>query len=582
MDTGKIEERAIGALNNLIDDHPSMMSGVMAHDKYMSWDGEIVLFKDDDENRIKENRYDSIPVQVKGHVDKEGKYFNRESIKCSVEIRDLQLYYDSYGCVYFQIFIDEDNKEKCIYYNSLYPSKIKGLLDIAKRKHIKTTTISFYSVKNYKELDRILKQFSLETHSQGSGRGQIVPKTIGIEELKNVSSISFQTIYSDEQDLIKHITNGDICIYADNKTGFNIPIEWNKGIKFSSVRELNFPVFIKERKYYNGYRVKHNSDDSYELQIGSCISIDITRGKYNFSPKGNIYSFCYDASFLKKLLEVGEMTINGIKLPLEDAKVSEDLINTLDYLSTVREILDSMGFYPQESVESMTLEMKNQINTLYDFINGKYDEYLENEWNIFNWKYTDKYIPIIVKKDNDNQKSIVQVLYGKDYAVFCNQDYNKRVPIVSTVSNEIINQLYYYDFDWFKYDLYSSSLSMETIGFINDVGLKYLLLYDETNNDKFLQLAKWSFERVDSFDGKRPYIIINKYQTIMRERELRADEKQFISSIEGDNSIMFAKSVVLSDIQEANKYYAFLNEEEIKQIHDYPIMKLYKQLIADL
>lgn len=581
MDTGKIEERAIGALNNLIDDHPTMMSGVMAHDKYMSWDGEIVLFKDDDKNRTKENRYDSIPVQVKGHIDKTGKYFNQESIKYSVEIRDLQLYYDNYGCVYFQIFIDENNKEKYIYYNSLYPSKIKSLLDLAIRKNIKSTTITFYSVKNYKELDRILKQFSLETHSQGSGRGQIVPKTIGIDQLKGINTITFQTYYRDELELIKHITNGDICIYAESGTGINIPIEWNQGIKLCSVKELEKSVLLKGKEYYKSYRVKHAADDTYEIQIGSCISIDISGGIYNFSPIGGIYSMCYDAWFLKELLETEMITIAGIDIPFEKPKVSKDLSSTLNYLADIKQIFDDMKFYPKENVETMSLEIKNQVNTLYDFTHGKYDDLLENEWNIFNWKYGDKYVPIIVKKDKHNQKTITQVLYGYDYAVFCEQDNQKRVPIVSTVKTEILNQLFYYDYDWFKYDLYSAALDLATIGYINDVGLKYLALYDKTDNKDFLQLAKWAFERVESFDDSLPYIIINKYQTIVRERELEKTEKQNISKINDDNpAIMFAKSVLLSDLQGANKYYSILNEDELNQIREYPIMKLYKELVV--
>ena len=275
MDPGKIEERAIGALTNIINDHPIMEPGIINRDKYMSWDGEIVLYKNEEGYRTKENRYDSIPIHVKGHIEKDGKYFGQKTIKYIVEIRDLQLYYDNFGCVYFQIFVDEYNKKTSVYYNSLYPSKIKSLLDTAKRKQIKKTTITFYNVENCSELDRVLKQFSLEVHSQGSGRGQIVSKTIGIEDLKNVSSISFQTIYRDEQDLIKHITNGDICIYADNETGFNIPIEWNQGIKFSSVKEWNKPVCIKEREYYKSYLVKHNSDD---LVFG-LIDIDIEKTK---------------------------------------------------------------------------------------------------------------------------------------------------------------------------------------------------------------------------------------------------------------------------------------------------------------
>ncbi len=54
IDKSKIEERAIGVLNNVINDHPTMESKIEHGDKYMSWDGSIILYKPGCTKRTKE------------------------------------------------------------------------------------------------------------------------------------------------------------------------------------------------------------------------------------------------------------------------------------------------------------------------------------------------------------------------------------------------------------------------------------------------------------------------------------------------------------------------------------------------
>ena len=110
----KIEDRAIRALENIIDEHLTMQSQFNRMDKEMSWDGYIWIFQKCG-GQNKENFDDKVPVQIKGHIDKEQKYINKTRITYSVKITDLKVYFRDRGILYFEIFMSEDGKRREIF-----------------------------------------------------------------------------------------------------------------------------------------------------------------------------------------------------------------------------------------------------------------------------------------------------------------------------------------------------------------------------------------------------------------------------------------------------------------------------------
>ena len=112
----KIEDRAIGALKNIIDDDLTMMSKFNSMDKEMAWDGYIWIFKENNGDQSKKNLDDKVPVQIKGHIDEKEKYINKEIISFPVDLIDLDIYFDDRGVVYFSIFMSNDGKRREIFY----------------------------------------------------------------------------------------------------------------------------------------------------------------------------------------------------------------------------------------------------------------------------------------------------------------------------------------------------------------------------------------------------------------------------------------------------------------------------------
>lgn len=133
----KIEDRAIGALSNIIDDHQTMTHQFNSMDKEMSWDGYIWIYKNVNGNENKSNFDDKVPVQIKGHIDEEERYRNKKYITYPVALEDLEVYFNDRGVLYFEIFMSIDGRKREIFYASLFPTKLKYYLENAKKKRIK-------------------------------------------------------------------------------------------------------------------------------------------------------------------------------------------------------------------------------------------------------------------------------------------------------------------------------------------------------------------------------------------------------------------------------------------------------------
>ena len=176
----KIEDRAIGALSNLIDDHQTMGHQFNSMDKEMSWDGYIWIFKNVNGSQNKDNYDDKVPVQIKGHIDEKEKYCNKKRITYPVALEDLEVYFRDRGVLYFEIFMSRDGKRREIFYASLFPTKLKYYLDNARKKQSKKNiNITFVKVEKKSDVFyNVVKQFSNESKKQGFGHEQLVQNAI--------------------------------------------------------------------------------------------------------------------------------------------------------------------------------------------------------------------------------------------------------------------------------------------------------------------------------------------------------------------------------------------------------------------
>ena len=345
IDKSKIEERAIGVLNNVINDHPTMESKIKHGDKYMSWDGSIILYKPGCTKRTKETYDYDIPVQVKGRTDNVAKYFNEETIKYLVDVRDLKLYYEQRGCLYFIVFFDEESKQGEIFYSSLYPSKIKGYLERKGNKRKKQISLKFSHLKkDANELYCVLAQFGKEMVRQGFGRGQIVSKTIRLDDIASVEALSATVVGAkNEWEFLKKVNSGDACIYG-KINGIDFPIEFDESVKlFMGHDNVPLPITVDGTEYYSKYNVVFNPDEDFVVKPSDNIAIHINRGKIDFRPKSTIKQIKNDIAFLFALEKTHQTNFGKAVIPFGDIVFPQDFRDKMLYLKELCNVIEEVG-----------------------------------------------------------------------------------------------------------------------------------------------------------------------------------------------------------------------------------------------
>lgn len=112
MDTIKIENIAINAINNEICKYDVLVGNIEKNDKTISLDGSIDLYET--KQLTAESFLGEIPVQVKGKTVKK---FSTVSIKHNVKKVDLKNFIqDGKGAIYFVVEVLPSNETK-IYYH---------------------------------------------------------------------------------------------------------------------------------------------------------------------------------------------------------------------------------------------------------------------------------------------------------------------------------------------------------------------------------------------------------------------------------------------------------------------------------
>lgn len=405
----KIENRAIGTLRNVIDDHPTMLHNFNTMDKEMSWDGYITISINNDKEIGKGNYDDNVSVQIKGHIDENEKYINKNRIKYQVDLEDLKVYFRDRGVLYFQIFMSNDKRE--IFYTSLFPSKIKTYLEMAKKKgNSKSINIPFTKIeKDPEKFYIIVKQYSNESRKQGFGVGQIVQKTIMRKDIEKVGSITASAVgVKDKYEFLKRLSSGDVCMYGTVEGGsFQIPIEWQDGSTYVFREKFYKSININNTVYYNEYEVESTSSEDYILIFSKNFNMNLKKCKFNFNAKTGIKELWRDSEFLLHLFKSLSFEIGGIVFSFREFDISKDFEARLKFYVELGKTLKMIEFNFYKSFDKVSDQTISQFNQLISVKNG-----MSN--GLFNWQIEDKYMPVIVERhDNDELSELTNAIYTR-------------------------------------------------------------------------------------------------------------------------------------------------------------------------
>jgi len=576
IDKSKIEERAIGVLNNVINDHPTMESKIEHGDKYMSWDGSIIIYKPGCTKRTKETYDYDIPVQVKGRTDNVAKYFNEETIKYLVDVRDLKLYYEQRGCLYFIVFFDEESKQGEIFYSSLYPSKIKGYLERKGNKRKKQISLKFSHLKkDANELYCVLAQFGKEMVRQGFGRGQIVSKTIRLDDIASVEALSATVVGAkNEWEFLKKVNSGDACIYG-KINGIDFPIEFDESVKlFMGHDNVPLPITVDGTEYYSKYNVVFNPDEDFVVKPSDNIAIHINRGKIDFRSKSTIKQIKNDIAFLFALEKTHQINFGKAVIPFSDIVFPQDFRDKMLYLKELCNVVEEVGIEIPKYFSQLSEDNFKELGLLVRIKQGYLNDKFTQTSSTYNWRFDDKFYPILIEKQPQGNV-LFSLTSDSSMQIFKwdGKTNHYKFPTFAVLDANVVANLYYFDQGWFEKQIDIADVNPDTIGELNMVALMLISAYDLSANKEFLNLAKRIYARLNTDEI---YYLINTLQIKIRETGLSDSDKKKLSEVETEDAqALFCISVLLRNKNDADAYYKRMSKEEKDIIKDLPIIKLY-------
>lgn len=610
----KIETRAVGELKALVNKHPTMEEHITESDKGICWDGYINIFKNNNSDQDKRNFDAEVPVQVKGHIDTQKRYIGKERIKCSVSIADLEAYFRDKGCLYFVVYMSEDNSESEIFYRCLYPSFIKSVLKRAKKKaNKKTFSIAFNRLdKNPAELCRVCRQFSNEIRREGSGLGQIVSHMITGDNVRRIKEMTIHSVGGSPYSLLKDISHGNAVLYGKYDGDIWFPVDADRLVAFFK-EKIALPISINGHTYYDSYKQKITvvSPDSDNLNGGLKLSLKLSENlrfyikpnekliTFNFEFRSSLLQLKHDAEFVLDLLKYKVIEVGNNSICTDDIKAPDSFTKELIDVILLEDTLLDIGLKIEKPLKDFSDKEITQVNYLL----RRKKEDLRNDSSIaidgFIWTFGEKAWPVVV----DYRSNMIQL-----YSLFTTRivvsegDQNKSnayknvVPNFSFLQPDVLAHLYYYDFRIMYDQIDQSSYNEITSSYLNICALHLISAYDLSQENQFLEMADVILTRIikklpDFYQAKVNEFQIEVRRTgclsedsnrqldkILKIEQLKKTENNKISDFP---ILAFCVAVLKSQKEKADNLYSTLTVEQRKIVDNWPIQTLNRMLLKE-
>ena len=560
-------------------------------DKEPSWDGHIYIHENSSKTKKGLKR---VPVQVKGVTGKR--------IDCKKKFRidrvDLENYLREGGTFLFVVCVSEDGEDKCIYYSSLLPIKIRRLLKGKQGKEVSIDITPFPS--SNAEKKTLFQDFYSHMKRQ-DGIENIELKSI--EDLVNsghLESVTATVVRSvdDERAPEDLLLSLETYAYANIK-GSCIPQPLEESINLSKVLEINAAVTVGNEKYYDS--IRHVKDrDGFHVEIGSSIKITVEEKskklRMDFKPTTFLPSAIKDISFFLDVADNEGFEIGGERLEFKPFKLKdkerEYLINLNDHHKDVIKVLDSLRLSHEVNILDFSLEDQRNTDRFIRALiyNEEVSGLKENIPFLTKLDYLGKTIAIIFQSTDDrhtyklfdffattlpvsfkdekgmwHETSQFDVLSDKDYLELENID-------IKAVVNS---------YKGLEIDEYIADR-------INNTVLLLLRAYDNSG-DKREDLLNGAKQLSDYLLSSCPdeYLeygvrLINYSQCLKRIGNIDEKTQCALYDISDDGNqdlrVQISAKMLLEDFYSAKKLMCDLPNDELENIRNYPIYRYWNEV----
>lgn len=578
----KIEKNAIHFLETPIVECEYLDSSINSMDKELSWDGYIYTYHD----KVFSNKSldDKIPIQVKGHRDDKHQEINREKIQYPVKLETLQNYYNDRGVLYFRILLSDTKKE--IFYNILYPSKIKSYLDKASRKKNKRQiNITLTKLKpTPTEMLRICRQFTCESLKQGPGRGQIVPKSVCISELKNYNKLQATAIDTRSPfEFLKRLSTGDVCFYAsEEKTNIWFPVLMDKGVKCFVGHWVEQEIMVGGKIFYSKYEIIGGTDKSLCIRVSENLTINWVRGTFDFKKNTCIDELYNDAIFLNEMIRNKEFFVGGVSIKYSSLRLKESMRNDLDFIVDFYSICNSANMQIPIPLKDFNESDIRNACRLVNIFREKVEIKKDNIYT-FNLKIAERIYPFIIYRDEQNNIQFANRIYESKYQgyVMVNDNHYK-VPMFCDLKSDVFSHLYKFDYDDLIHQVDNTEFNIFTLETMNYAVIELICAYDISGEAKLLDVAEYILKKMYLVDDSLIYAQMNEWQILKRKDRLMDVDKnkmrKLLDEYEEDNQVLCGLYALLDDKKTATEYLNKLSQGDREVFTTFPI---YKYVVED-
>ena len=576
MNSIKIEKGAIETLKRTVRLHEKMDEYLKEDDKGPSWDGDIILYSNED-LKSEHIKY-RIPTQVKGKNDE--KLLKRNGFTYPVQYKNLRNYLNDGGVCYFVIVISNDGERASIFYSALTPIKLKALLKGTERKGPEQTrNIPLIRLKNNdkNELHKILLQFGHDSREQG--RGELVRKAISLEELEKIDSIKITTYAKNEEEAIKSVLSGEACLYGHLKDAdIWLPFEYETQTSMSIVtgRRIEKPLKADDIVFYENVDILVDSNKVFTLRLSENMSVNTKTNSFNFNAVTELDDIIRDLKFLEALEKSCTLYIGEDKLATyNDVKFHDGLKETMNFFFLLKQAVDAYDIHLNKRFKDFNKENWAAVHKLVSLWKGDIAPAQDTSW--YMWWWDGKVVPFLLGMIEGGKVIAENATHMQNVAIFVLGKEEYRVPAMLRFKRDVWEKLYDVEESVLLEELEKGVFNKETEGDFSVLFIEVLSAYDSTQNEKYYDLSKIISDKLLEVSPDNDYWKVNRFQILKRKRELTEEELQEIEKMgeqASDVKLICAIDILLENKRSAKKVLESMETEDKDLFISYPIYNL--------
>lgn len=582
-DTNQIEKMAIAKLNEVLLRCDAIDPYISQNDKTPSFDGQLFIYSG---SKVKKNILGEISVQVKGTE----KVLHDATCKFPIKLADLNNFRNNNGCIFFLVSLDFDRNEFKVYYEALQVLDLNRIIDKTKNQETTSVELKEFPQDDPVEITNICINFVNDSKKQRS----FIDNTPTLEELLSQGAEINGIVMSGTvqgmpaYDVDRYITTHPVYMYAKPKN-LNVELPIGKIENAVIKRDLNFPVSVKNRQYYNSYSLV-TEGGVRKMILGESITLKIdsvtSKISVNMHLPTRLSDLIKDLEFYVDMINSRNITINGASIDLgEYSEDANEFQTKLDYYRDVQVVLEKLGVTEELDCSKLTdRDNKNLYNFVNSILYGCKLSFPGMDKNVTHGLFSiaNLRIMIWINRHGDGFCDVSDFFDSHPVVCFREDDKDNHNPIQVSqfllLTEEALSEASNLDCDRVYNDIIEKGNDLEYVGRVQVFMLQVLKAYDLNikHQEELLTLAQQLCGWISTIYTEDYLQTLNLLQIIKRQRSLNTDEMSELNHIlktTGEISVKCGAYILLDDYSNALKCLDELSEKDKEEFIAYPIYR---------